>query len=36
MAKKYTDEPSGKKSGGDLKWIKRGQMVKEFETTALR
>ena len=31
MAKKHTDEPAGKKSGGALKWIKKGQMVKEFE-----
>jgi peptidyl-prolyl cis-trans isomerase D len=34
LAKKHTDEPAGKKSGGDLKWVKRGEMVKEFEAAA--
>lgn len=31
LAKKYTDEPQGKANGGDLNWVKRGQMVPEFE-----
>lgn len=31
LATKYTQEPQGKKNGGDLKWVKRGQMVPEFE-----
>ncbi|EQC45434.1 SurA N-terminal domain-containing protein [Bacteriovorax sp. Seq25_V] len=31
MAKKFTDEPSGKTTGGNLNWVSRGQMVPEFE-----
>jgi len=34
MAKKYTDEQAGKKSGGSLGWFTKGRMVKEFEATA--
>lgn len=30
-AKKFTDEEQGKKNGGLLNWVKRGQMVPEFE-----
>lgn len=34
MAKKHTDEASGKKSGGDLGSFGKGRMVKEFEQMA--
>ncbi|EPZ49919.1 PPIC-type PPIASE domain protein [Bacteriovorax sp. BAL6_X] len=34
LAKKYTQEPQGKTNGGDLNWVKRGQMVPEFEKAA--
>lgn len=34
LAKKYTQEPQGKSNGGDLNWVKRGQMVPEFEKAA--
>lgn len=34
LAKKYTDEPSGKKSGGDLGFFTRNMMVKEFSDAA--
>lgn len=30
LAKNNTDEPQGKKTGGDLNWFGYGQMVKEF------
>lgn len=30
VAKELSKDPSGKKSGGDLGWIRRQQMVKEF------
>lgn len=32
LAKKYTDEEQGKANGGLLEWVRRGQMVPEFET----
>lgn len=34
IAKKDTDEPSGKTSGGDLGWFDRKKMVKEFSDAA--
>lgn len=34
IAKKETDEPSGKKSGGDLGWFDQKKMVKEFSEAA--
>ncbi len=34
MAKKYTEDPSGKNNGGDLGKFTRGRMVKAFEDTA--
>ncbi len=30
-ASEFTDEPSGKTTGGNLNWVARGQMVPEFE-----
>lgn len=34
LAKKYTDEPSGKTKGGDLGFFKKGDMVPEFSQKA--
>ena len=34
IANDYTQDPSGKESGGDLGWFGRGQMVPEFEQAA--
>jgi peptidyl-prolyl cis-trans isomerase D len=34
IAKKETDEPAGKTSGGDLGWFAAGRMVPEFEKVA--
>lgn len=34
LAKKHTEDPSGKVNGGDLGFIKRGQMVPAFEKMA--
>lgn len=33
-AAKFTDDPSGKKNGGDLPWFGSGRMIAEFEKTA--
>jgi peptidyl-prolyl cis-trans isomerase SurA len=33
MAKRHSEHPSAK-SGGDLPWVKRGSLVKEYEETA--
>jgi peptidyl-prolyl cis-trans isomerase SurA len=33
MAKKYSDHPTGK-TGGDLPWVKRGTLVREYEEAA--
>lgn len=33
MAKKYSEHPSGK-TGGDISWVKRGTLVKEYEEAA--
>lgn len=34
VASQNTDDPSGKKTGGDLPWFGPGRMIKEFETAA--
>ena len=34
MASKYSMDPGSKKNGGNLGWIKRGSLVKNFETVA--
>ena len=36
VAKKETEDPTGKNNGGDLKWFARGQMVPEFEEVAFK
>lgn len=34
LANQYTEDPSGKKKGGELDWFSRGRMVPEFEKVA--
>ena len=34
LAKKYTEDPSGKTNGGELPWFSKGRMVPEFEKVA--
>ena len=34
LANEFTEDPSGKGSGGDLGWFRRGTMVKPFEDAA--
>ena len=33
LAEKYSEDPGSAKNGGDLGWVVRGQMVKNFEDT---
>ena len=34
MAKKHSMDPGSKNNGGNIGWVKRGSLVKNFETTA--
>ncbi len=36
LAEIYSEDPGSGKQGGDLGWAKRGDMVSEFEATAMR
>ncbi len=34
LAEKYSEDPGSKSNGGELGWVKRGSLVKSFETAA--
>jgi parvulin-like peptidyl-prolyl isomerase len=34
MAREQSDDPGSAQNGGDISWVKRGQLVKEYELTA--
>tara|TARA_B100001248_G_scaffold12558_1_gene8238 strand:+ start:16509 stop:17783 length:1275 start_codon:yes stop_codon:yes gene_type:complete len=34
LAKKHSEDPGSKNNGGELGWVKRGSLVKRFETAA--
>ncbi len=36
LAKEFSEDPGSRQYGGDLSWAKRGQMVPQFEATAMK
>ena len=36
LAKEYSEDPGSRQYGGDLSWSKRGQMVPQFEASAMK
>jgi PPIC-type peptidyl-prolyl cis-trans isomerase-like protein len=34
MAREHSDDPGSAQNGGDISWVKRGQLVKEYELAA--
>lgn len=36
LARRYSDDPGSRERGGELGWVRRGQLVPEFEAVAFR